>query len=124
MDEYALMAGLVVQAVLLAVEGIGQPSGDGKDGDQSPEVHAGERSGQAATHKSQDKEADAPADELPFEPPIYERLLKPLVYGEPADHQTPKKALMTTDTSTRKRQDPPQPISSLLMSWSPEFHLM
>src|SRR5690606_32387919 len=80
--------------------------------------------GQSAADQSQRQRSDAPANEFTFEPPIYKGLLKPFVYGEPAYHQTPKKALMTTDTSTRKRQDPPQPISSLLMSLSPEFHLM
>ena len=53
--------------------------------------------------------SDTPTDEFPLKTPIYEGLLKPLVYGEPANHQTPKNALMTTDTNTRKRQEPPQP---------------
>lgn len=124
MDVYAFVSGFVVQAAFLPVEGIGQSPCDGKDGHQSAEVHAGERPGKAAADKAKGQGSDAPPDEPALEPPIYEGLLKPLVYGEPADHQTPKNALMTTDTSTRKRQEPPQPISSLLMSWSPEFHLM
>src|SRR5690606_20894141 len=114
----------VVQTLLVAVDRLGQPSGDGQAGDQPAEIHAGERSDQSSANQPEDKRSDAPADKLSFEPPIYKRLLKPLVYGEPADHQTPKNALITTDTSTRKRQEPPQPMSSLLMSWSPEFHLM
>jgi len=69
-----------------------------------------------STDNTSYQRANAPADKFTFESPIYKGLLKPLVYGKPTAHQTPKNALITTDTNTRNRQEPPQPISSLLIS--------
>jgi hypothetical protein len=43
------------------------------------------------------------ADELAFETAIDKGLLEPLVDGIPVHDQTPKKALMTTETSTREK---------------------
>src|SRR5690606_16950457 len=124
MDEYAFVAGLVVQSVFLSVKGKCQPTSYGDHGDHTSEVHIGQCPCEASSDQSECEGTDPPADELSFETFVNKGLLQPLVNSVHTDHHTPKNALMTTDTKTRKMQDPIQPINSLLMSWSPEFHLI
>ncbi len=124
MDEGAFVSGFVVQAFFLAVKGEGEATGDGHYGDEPSKVHIGQCPQETSADQSHNQEADTPADELAFETAVDKGLLEPLVDGIPVHDQTPKKALITTETSTKKRQEPPHPISSLLMSLSPEFHLM
>lgn len=119
-----MASGLVVQAIFLHAEGVRKSCRYRQDGQYPAEVHVGQRPHQAASHKSACQGADAPVDEPATETAVDKGLLKPLVKWISYIHYTPKKALMTTDTNTRKRQDPPHDISSLLMSWSPAFHLM
>lgn len=116
MDNDPGVAGFGVQAVLLSEKGIAQPRADQGNGEETAEVHAGERPDQAAQDQAARQGADAPVDEFPLEPAVNKGLLKPLIDCILSGHYTPKKALMTTETSTRNRQEPPHDINSLLMS--------
>ena len=124
MDEGTFVSGFIVQSSFLAIKSEGEATGDGQYGDESSEVHISQCPQEPPADQSHNQEADTPADELAFETTVDKGLLEPLVDGIPVHDQTPKKALMTTETSTRKRHEPPHPMSSLLMSLSPEFHLM
>lgn len=116
MDNDPGVPGFGVQAVLLAEKGVAKPRGDQGDGEKTAQVHTGERPDQAAHDQAASEGADAPVNEFPFEAAVNKGLLEPLINCILSGHYTPKKALMTTDTSTRNRQEPPQDISSLLMS--------
>jgi len=115
MDENSAAAGLVMEAVLLFLEGVEKPARYRGNGHKAAHVHAKKGTGQSARDKRCGKRANAVIDELSLKAPIYKGPLEPLVNGILLD-QTPKNALMNTETSTRKRQEPPQPMISLLIS--------
>ncbi len=116
MDDDPGVPGFGVQAVLLAEKGIAEPRGDQADGEKTAQIHTGKRPDQPAQDQAACKGTDAPVNEFSFEAAVNKGLLKPLINCIHSGHYTPKNALMTTDTSTRKRQEPPHDISSLLMS--------
>src|SRR5690606_8724946 len=118
------VAGFVVQAALLPVHGIGDATGHQRQGCQCAQHHVGQRTDQAAQHEAGDQRADAPIDEFPLEAAKLQGFLQSLVYRVAFRGHTPKNALITTETNTRNRQEPPHDMSSLLMSLSPLFHLM
>lgn len=122
-NEYAFVACFGMQTAFLFLESVKKAARDDEDGDGSAEVHAGKRPGEAAGYKTGDQRSNTPGDELALEATVDQWFLQAFVNGIPS-HHTPKKALMTTETSTRNRQEPPQPMISLLISWSPAFHLM
>ena len=116
MDNDPGVLGFSMQAVLLAEKGIAKPGRDQGNGQKTAQIHAGERPDQATKDQSPGKGADAPVNEFPLEAAVNKGLLKPLINWILSGHYTPKNALMTTDTSTRNRQEPPQDINSLLIS--------
>src|SRR5258708_1513119 len=122
-NEYALMACLRVQAAFLFLESEKEAADGDEDGDGSAEVHAGERPGQAAADQPGNERSDTPGDVFAFKAFVNKGLAKPLVNRILA-HHTPKKALITTETNTRNKQAPAQPMTSLLISCSPEFQRM
>lgn len=86
MDGYTFITGLLVEAVLLALEGQEKSCGDQGNGDSAAQVHIGECTQQTAADKPQQEGANSPTDELSFEPPVHKRPLEPLVYGVSSDH--------------------------------------
>lgn len=116
MDNDPGVPGFGVQAILLAEKGVAKSRGYQSDGEKTTQVHTGKCSNQAAQDQAARKGTNAPVNEFPLEAAVNKGLLEPLINCILSGHYTPKKALMTTDTSTRNRQEPPQDISSLLMS--------
>lgn len=85
-------------------------------GCEAAQEQVGQCADKSADGQTADKGAYAPIDKLALETAVDKGLLKPLIDRITPVCHTPKNALMTTDTSTKNRQEPPHDINSLLMS--------
>lgn len=116
MDKYASVAGFVMETVTLFHECVGKPCTHQGKGGKAAQEQVGQCADKSTESQTTDKGTYAPIDKLALETAVNKGLLQPLIDRITLLCHTPKNALMTTDTSTKKRQEPPHDISSLLMS--------
>src|SRR5690606_36061676 len=115
-DKCASVAGFVMETVTLLHECIRKSCTHQGKGCEAAQEQAGQCADKSTAGQTTDKVAYAPIDKLTFETSVNKGLLQPLIDRITLLCHTPKNALMTTDTSTKSRQEPPQLINSLLMS--------
>ncbi|TWI13017.1 hypothetical protein IQ31_05566 [Sphingobacterium siyangense] len=115
-DKYASVAGFVMETVTLFQECIGKSCTHQGKGGKAAQDQVGQCADKSTDGQTTDKRTYAPIDKLALETAVNKGPLQPLIdWITPVCH-TPKNALMTTDTSTKNRQEPPHDINSLLMS--------
>lgn len=107
---------LVVQSFFLPGGGIEQTSADTASQNRNPEQHAEQRHGQGTKNQPGQERCNTPVNEFSGKAFVNKGFLQPLVNVVRRTHYNPKKALMISADKTKKRQEPPQPMSSLLMS--------
>ncbi len=116
LNKYASVAGFVMETVTLFHESIGKSCTHQGKGSKAAQDQVGQCADKPADSQTTDKGAYTPIDKLALETSVNKGFLQPLINWITPMCHTPKNALMTTDTSTKNRQEPPHDISSLLMS--------
>src|SRR5690606_28587429 len=116
MYEHATVAGFVMETATLFHECVGKSCTHQGKGCETAQEQVGQCADKSTDGQTTDKGAYAPIDKLAFETTVDKGLLQPLIDRITLLCHTPKNALMTTDTSTKNKQEPPHDINSLLMS--------
>ena len=109
--------GLVVQSPFLTHPDVKKATDDQRDHNHRSYIHIDKRHGQRTNNQRKQQNTYAPINKTPLKTFVCQWPLKPPIDRKKPFHRySPKKALTIRDERTRKRQLPPQPINSLLIS--------